>query len=70
MRRRVPYIIVSKNKISYICPSCGKIIPLDYYKMQDYCPYCDKSINRTSKGMMRTYQLLDKDLYDYFHIEG
>ena len=66
--RRIPYIYLSNNnkQVHYICPKCRHEIPRDLYKLQEWCPSCDHPINRIAKNIMKAYELLDKELFDYF----
>ena len=66
MVRRMPYLKIENNKVSFVCPVCNQVIPIDLYKLNDYCPHCYSALNRTSKTLMKKYYELDKDLYNYF----
>lgn len=65
--RRVPYIKIKDRCVYYICPWCNKVIPRDFYKSQDWCPTCEKPINREARMIMSQYKQYDIELYYKFH---
>lgn len=64
--RRIPFIHIKNNRLFYICPHCKNVIPRDLYKQLDWCPSCDLMLNKTAKSIMKVYETLDKEFYDYF----
>ena len=65
--RRIPFIFIDKNnKVHYQCPKCKNLIPRDLYRLQDWCPVCEHPLNRTAKNIMKAYELVDKEMFNYF----
>lgn len=64
--RRIPYVAIINHRNVYICPSCMRVIPMDIYKLEEFCPHCYKPINKYAKCLTKWYERYDRALYDYF----
>lgn len=66
--RRMPYILVKESRIEYVCSNCRRIIPRDLYIKSDYCPSCDKFVNKYANKIIQVYKVFDKEMLNFINI--